>query len=172
MRFISAATSAQFHTGILKALKTIRYYSYGICLLKICFAHRGGAMKELINDVAVISLPHRDWSCEAVQYRVKIMPMPGVPAGGNHFFVMVEDIYELLNHEKSREVLTRIILSRYLNIPARRIHFIFFVKFNGAPFGFTVKMFNFERDDNRQPVIKSEAIDYSSNSAVCTMVMF
>lgn len=38
--------------------------------------HHGGDMKEIVKDVAVISLPHRDWSCEAISYRVKVMPMP------------------------------------------------------------------------------------------------
>ncbi|BBA64796.1 hypothetical protein ECTOK1_P11650 (plasmid) [Escherichia coli] len=134
--------------------------------------HHGGDMKEIVKDVAVISLPHRDWSCEAISYRVKVMPMPGEPGGGNHLFIMIEDRFEFINHDKSRDVLSRIILSRYMSIPARRIHFIFYVSAIGTPNGLNVKMYNFDRDENRQAIMKKDSVDYSGNTAVCAMVMF
>jgi len=129
-------------------------------------------MKEILNDVAVISLPHRDWSCEAVKYRIKLNPFPGETAGGNHLFVIIEDRYELVKHEKSRSVLANILMSRYQSIPARRVHFLFYNTNNSAPNGIIVNLYNFERDDNRQPVIKNTPVDYSANSAMCALVMF
>ncbi|EML3441788.1 hypothetical protein ACLI07_23675 (plasmid) [Providencia huaxiensis] len=129
-------------------------------------------MKEISKDVAIVSLIHRDWSCEAIYYRVKTIPMPGSPAGGNHLFVIIEDKCELMDNEKSRESFSRIILSRYPGIPAKRLHLIFFVSCVEKPNGMTVKMYNFDRNDNRQSVIKPDPVDFSENTAVCAMVMF
>nr|BAB93663.1 hypothetical protein [Proteus vulgaris] len=78
----------------------------------------------------------------------------------------------MMDNEKSRESFSRIILSRYPGIPAKRLHLIFFVSCVEKPNGMTVKMYNFDRNDNRQSVIKPDPVDFSENTAVCAMVMF
>lgn len=129
-------------------------------------------MKKTTSEIAVMSLPHRNWSCEAIDYMIKLSPMPGEPSGGNHFFVIIKDSFELINQAGSRKFLADIILSRHPRIPAMRMHFIFFVPDIKQPNGLTVNMFNFDRDENRQPCLKEKAVDYSANSAICTMIMF
>lgn len=129
-------------------------------------------MKEVTNDVAIVSLPHRSYSCEAVNYRVKLMPMPGQPTGGNHLFVIIDDRFEFMDNQDSRKLLSRIILDRYISIPPNRIHLVFFVMSIGSAHGVKVNMYNFDRDDNRQRVIKSSPVNFSENSAFCAMVMF
>ncbi|EOC0011632.1 hypothetical protein ACI0X9_003317 [Cronobacter turicensis] len=131
-------------------------------------------MKEILNDIAVLSLPHRSWSCEAIKYRLILHPFPGETGDGNHMFLVIEDKFELGKNEKSRSVLASILLNRYPSIPVRRVHFVLYTlkRSPSTPNGIEVNLYNFDRDENRQPIIKVNPVNYSSSSAMCAMIMF
>lgn len=129
-------------------------------------------MKELIADSIIMALPHRNWSCELVPYRIKLAPMPDDTLGGNHLFIVVEDKFEFIDQKHSRKVFASQLISRYKGIPAKRWHIVFYVTKVETRHGMSIKVFNFDADNNRQPVIKESPVDYSDSSTMYSRIIF
>lgn len=125
-----------------------------------------------LTGTIIVSLHHRDWSCECVDYRIRLDTMPEDTKGGNHTFFIIEDKFEFMDHPRSRKVLADCLLSRYKGIPPRRMHLILYVTSVKTPHGRIIKAYGFERDENRQPVLKERAMDYSESTSMFRRIVF
>lgn len=129
-------------------------------------------MKDLLKDTMIMALPHREWSCDAIDYRVKLQPMPGELENKNHTFFIIEDRYEFLHYPDSRTVLAKNLCQRYPSIPAKRMHLIFHCRNIDCAHGVEIQVFDFYRNDNRQAILQKTPTNYSNSAAFASICMF
>ncbi|WP_407192098.1 hypothetical protein [Citrobacter freundii] len=89
----------------------------------------------LQKENIIMSLPHRDWSCEVIECRLKVCPVPDELDRGNNIFFIVEDLYQLRENSESLNVLGQILAKRFPHIPPKRMHLVLHVSVQREPSG-------------------------------------
>lgn len=129
-------------------------------------------MSTLLKDFVPMALPHREWSCEAVHFRVKLCPEPGKLGNKNHTYFIVEDLYGFESNYKSLAIFALILLQRFPCLPPNRIHILLHCRDMSKSLGTKVEHYGFMRDENRQPKLNKNAEDVSDKSGFVSLCTF
>lgn len=129
----------------------------------------------LQKENIIMSLPHRDWSCEAIECRLKICPVPDELNRGNNTFFIVEDLYQLRENSESLNVLGQILAKRYPHIPPNRMHLVLHRRDIESSHGVSVLLYRFfraEKDKVRTIFMDKNPKEVSNKTAYAAMCIF
>ena len=111
----------------------------------------------LQKENIIMSLPHRDWSCEVIECRLKVCPVPDELDRGNNIFFIVEDLYQLRENSESLNVLGQILAKRFPHIPPKRMHLVLHRRDVQKAHGVAIHLYRFmrsEKENNRSILLK------------------
>ncbi|WP_435633604.1 hypothetical protein [Proteus mirabilis] len=129
-------------------------------------------MSTILKDFVLMALPHREWSCEAIHFRVKLCPEPGKLGNKNHTYIILEDLYGFDTNENSLVVLTKILLQRFPHLPPNRVHILIHSRDMSKSLGTKVLRYDLLRDEERQVNLDKKPEDVSEKSGYVSMCTF
>ena len=129
----------------------------------------------LQKENIIMSLPHRDWSCEVIECRLKVCPVPDKLDRGNNIFFIVEDLYQLRENSESLNVLGQILAKRFPHIPPKRMHLVLHRRDVQKAHGVAIHLYRFmrsEKENNRSIFIGRNPTEVSQKTAYASMCIF